>query len=925
MIKNKKPIALLIAVLMLMSNFMGLLGNISLALQNSVKLVIEADNDSDLKLYQNENDLETSQTGTGTVLKYTYHNGNEEEEFVFRVKDGDSVKTITKVTEEPEQGHFHDTYVVDGVSNKDVYISSPNMDSEKISLNYNDRKLLEMSQKNGENADWETDKLHVLDEESEDATDYRICIGPKQQQGGGEQPDLSNVDFAVDFGQASWEVNGVTVTATIGGNAITEHPTLLKGNTEIALSNFNSETMEVRITEQTGENPFWTTLRVAQNGITRIVDYNAENLPGGPYNFEVVGHGSGSGNDTDMADLMYTVNFGTGTFDVDDNQVTVKLRGENNSLINVNGTTQVKGDQEIVLTGFNPDTMEVGFKTVEENKPEENWYGERLIVDENGVTSIVNKEKEGFLPNDKVLKFYVGFRTSNPPEWNLPDPNTTANVTITSSQAHSKTYAYGRISINGFGIDLEEYERQEDLSNVPETTTINDFAYFYDANDNEKVIISFGALFLKKYVGKVVVNNEEFVIYDESRPPEENLIDYNNRTDWLNHYRGQMVGFDVEVAKADHYDIVADLVDMDRVYIGNFLWTDNPDEEFIKDEQGNIINDENGQPIINDEFIGHSRLELLEVNYQIDLNCDGTIDNNEKFTLTENDLLDQEHLPQYIEYDPYGRDGHTRSLVVPENAICKMRITPKYGYQVTEFGVNGSSLYTGEAISEFDFVIGEGNFHIGAKVTPVDDVVSSSTDKVKSGTIKIGANEIDSGTVVLSVDDVNLNDDKKEGFENAAGDYEIDSYLDISLDQVFYKGTSENVWSNAIHELNSEATIKLELDEDLSNKDVIVVHNVDNGDNYDVIEIDEYDPETNTIKFKTDSFSNYAIAVKDKTEEDQEESEEPAEGQEKYTVTEGDFTVIFIDDEGHEFELEIKELLHLTPEQLKEMGMSVEE
>ena len=48
--------------------------------------------------------------------------------------------------------------------------------------------------------------------------------------------------------------------------------------------------------------------------------------------------------------------------------------------------------------------------------------------------------------------------------------------------------------------------------------------------------------------------------------------------------------------------------------------------------------------------------------------------------------------------------------------------------------------------------------------------------------------------------------------------------------------------------------------------DIVIVHNVHDGDEYEVIEIESYDAATNTITFKTKSFSNYAIATKVKGE-----------------------------------------------------------
>ena len=71
------------------------------------------------------------------------------------------------------------------------------------------------------------------------------------------------------------------------------------------------------------------------------------------------------------------------------------------------------------------------------------------------------------------------------------------------------------------------------------------------------------------------------------------------------------------------------------------------------------------------------------------------------------------------------------------------------------------------------------------------------------------------------------------------------------------------MWSNKIDELDNEATISLKLAEGINANDIVIVHNIHDGEEYEIIKIDSYDPETNTITFKTKSFSNYAIATKE--------------------------------------------------------------
>lgn len=43
--------------------------------------------------------------------------------------------------------------------------------------------------------------------------------------------------------------------------------------------------------------------------------------------------------------------------------------------------------------------------------------------------------------------------------------------------------------------------------------------------------------------------------------------------------------------------------------------------------------------------------------------------------------------------------------------------------------------------------------------------------------------------------------------------------------------------------------------------DIVIIHNIHNGEDFETISVDSYDSEMNTITFKTDSFSTYAIAT----------------------------------------------------------------
>ncbi len=208
-------------------------------------------------------------------------------------------------------------------------------------------------------------------------------------------------------------------------------------------------------------------------------------------------------------------------------------------------------------------------------------------------------------------------------------------------------------------------------------------------------------------------------------------------------------------------------------------------------------------------------------------------------------------------------NGFGHIVVMPESQVV-FEFTPEYGYQLTSVSANGVPLEAQEDINRYTFTMPDTNIHFAATFTKTDDIVSATSEKVDSGTITLGSGELDAGTVQLSVSDVELTSDKITNFEAAATGYNIEHYLDIDLFNVFYKGKndSDDVWSNQVHHLNNEATITLQLAEGVDVSNIVIVHNIDDGDEFEIIEIDSYDPETNTVTFRTNSFSNFAIATK---------------------------------------------------------------
>lgn len=209
--------------------------------------------------------------------------------------------------------------------------------------------------------------------------------------------------------------------------------------------------------------------------------------------------------------------------------------------------------------------------------------------------------------------------------------------------------------------------------------------------------------------------------------------------------------------------------------------------------------------------------------------------------------------------------------ILPGSKVI-LRLKPDYGYQLTSITINDEKLTPGKEQSTFEYIMPNTNVHISGIFEKVDDKVNTDSKKVKNGTIEIGNNEIDSGSVILSVNDVTLSKEQISNFEEKANGYKISTYLDINLAQVLYKGTPENVWKNELKELNNQAKITLKLEDGVDGNEVVIVHEKHDG-TYEIIPT-TYDKENNTITFVTTNFSNYAIASKNVTSVNNEENKD---------------------------------------------------
>ena len=210
--------------------------------------------------------------------------------------------------------------------------------------------------------------------------------------------------------------------------------------------------------------------------------------------------------------------------------------------------------------------------------------------------------------------------------------------------------------------------------------------------------------------------------------------------------------------------------------------------------------------------------------------------------------------------DEGGLNGEFGWVNVEPGSTVTFEFIPEYGYQLTSVKANDFDLEPQDTINQYVFTMPNGNVHFSAVFKETKDLVNAESEKVKSGSIKLG-NDLDGGSAVLTVKDVELDSSKIKGFENAAKDYEVKTFLDIDLYNIYFKGKDDanDVWSEKVDELEKEATISIKLEAGVNGNDIVIVHNIHDGEEFEVIPT-TYDPKTNTITFKTKSFSNYAIA-----------------------------------------------------------------
>lgn len=371
-----------------------------------------------------------------------------------------------------------------------------------------------------------------------------------------------------------------------------------------------------------------------------------------------------------------------------------------------------------------------------------------------------------------------------------------------------------------------------------------------------------------------------------------------------------------DVPYEDHYDIeiVAEFNDL----MGGFGW--------------NYLSDKDQTGGDREDCIAHGTLTFIKGEY-----------NGEVFNSVEEwNNYRYDEVSQIFEWKD-GDKNYTDnrdawgSAAFPRDAKITMKLIPDEGYQLVS--LYGDKNVEPDPLEPGVYTItmtGGMNSHLMATFEEVGDTVNASAKAVKDGQVSNLHNEYGEGTMKLNVQDTETNAESRAAFEEKASqeDAEIQEYIDINLANTIYKATekADDAWDRPVFELEKPATIKLELENSYEGKDIVIIHE-HNGE-YETIPV-TFDGR-NTISFETSSFSNYAIATVEPTEEkddpkdDQKPEDNPqddSDEKEEYSLEdpEGDFIVDFVDNKDVPFALMVVDLANLTDAQLKEMNLSKEE
>lgn len=202
------------------------------------------------------------------------------------------------------------------------------------------------------------------------------------------------------------------------------------------------------------------------------------------------------------------------------------------------------------------------------------------------------------------------------------------------------------------------------------------------------------------------------------------------------------------------------------------------------------------------------------------------------------------------------KSGNDSYYIVEKDSTVTVKLIPDYGYQVVGARLNGDVDLSPDNnnTSQFTFTMPDTNIHFKGVFKKTEDLIENNVSSVVSGTTFTGKDIASTGgTAKMTLNSARASDTNVVSKE-------IDTTkaikaVDIKMDQLFYKNNNVDMWTTQKTDLDSEATVSLTVTGDAS-----VGYAVLREHNGTVEEIPaNYNPDTNTITFKSAKYSIYTL------------------------------------------------------------------
>ena len=640
--------------------------------------------------------------------------------------------------------------------------------------------------------------------------------------------------YSILFGNgASWNILGNNVTASIAGKDVTGGFINVSTSDTIVLSGYNPDTMAVEVSSGDGFR-IYLSVENSTTNLSRTIDGVL------PFNTDLYFNVVLRANDD-----YSIISFGSGVWHINSVDVTATFTA---TLVE-EGIYNIARNAVIHLDGFDPECMEAILSTPD-------GFATPIYVDENGDTKIENIGPDAHLP-DGLIYFSVARKGSDAFEENPPqNGNTTAIIRVNGVDG---TYIeYGRDPETG-----EEYEREVpydgsgSIANqtrfnlndgavwmlLPEGETVDDIGHYlyneieykYNQNDGDTTVkLGLFTEWHLKFSDVIRINNVDYQV--------SNLIDYDSSSSWLGHLNGPYVGFylNVPIASDNIYNITVKIDYNPIEYLSELSWTNDPSREY---------REEHGEQVINPEYISHAKLELVNVTYSVGGNEYSY--NNFDYNFNDDYLsYNINHIGEYMD----------ARLVVPTGATARVRVTPDPGYQISDIILPEEYTVT-ETPCVYEIIVPNRIEDFVIETIESSNIKANTNSDILLNNIILPDSIAFDGNFEFVTAEANLDQSKINAFNNYAGNYEINTFVNISLNQIFNKAGSSDKWRIPVNNLNKKATVSIVLNEEIDADKIIIIYN--DGNNFETI-----NPTINNgvINFETRKFGTFAIASINLTE-----------------------------------------------------------